>query len=39
LCLTLREEHRLRMLGNKEVGRTFGPKRYKITQTAQCVGS
>ena len=29
--LTLREEHRLRVFGNREVRRIFGPKRDKVT--------
>jgi hypothetical protein len=29
--LTLREEHRLRVLENKVLGKIFGPKRDKVT--------
>jgi hypothetical protein len=30
-CLTLREEHRLRMFGNRVLRRIFGPKREEVT--------
>jgi hypothetical protein len=29
--LTLREQHRLRVFGNKVLRRIFGPKRYEVT--------
>jgi hypothetical protein len=28
--LTLRDEHRLRLFGNREMGRIFGPKRDEV---------
>jgi hypothetical protein len=30
-CLTLREEHRLRVFENRVLRRIFGPKRYEVT--------
>jgi hypothetical protein len=38
LSLTIRDEHRLRVLNNRVLRKTFGPKRQKVTgveKTAQ----
>jgi hypothetical protein len=30
-CVTLREEHRLRVFGNRALRRIYGPKREEVT--------